>query len=689
MTARAKSLSKAQKEEVRQLAAQGMRIPEIAKRFPDHPWQVINGTVTTARRIGRIPKIVKPEPPGGFASPPSYLTPAPEMAAQALHPISVAPLQTEEPVTNPPPPVQPPAQRPAGQAVASSPGWDPASFGFNFTVSQNPSEALSTNTGQPMFRVERTAPPHGHLGTHLGYFDPEKLANRYGSGTYRISLRLPGHPRELMGEYIVSENYGQPKFPARDGEHDERERTRQARPQDPFRGWSPGDGYFRGYEASQRAAPVVVTEAAASEAIRQMGELQRSFLTREAEDRKTGPSAFLQGFVREQDSRWMQIRTEERDKEEQRRVREEADRKREREEREADRKRERQERDDQWKKDRDAAEDQHRREMDRIRADETKRDEREKEHQQFILKLEQEKISLITKEMETRESRLKTELESKRKDSDREIDAARKDMESLEQSVKEQIASGKKDLERECSFRKEMLEKEHALIKDKLAREEALLKEKLELQTQIATANTTDSLVKGAQQLVGELRKGLDSIFTQRRLEMGIGPGNVTTIPERSAASDTADRSAAAQQPQTEGSEMPEDFITQLMKDANGKIIVSEWARQVAAQVPPGSFLGFFMDGYQDPVDHAFRKACRVFSVYIRTRSWGELRASLDPHLSADEKKAFANDWAEEFYEAFRGCFFEEVDGFWKGIAERNAARSQAPAEPAKEEAKA
>jgi len=681
MPARRHRFTKDQTEEIRQLAAQGMAIGEIAKRFPDHDWKQVNGVVSTARRIGRIPRPApKTEPSSVLAPPPPYMTLAPEMATQALQSVSAAPLPTEETVTTSQPAAnpQPQAQRPAApQSGGSSPGWDPASFGFNFALSGNPTGALATN-GQPTFRVERTAPPHGHLGTHLGEFDPEKLANRYGSGTYRISMRLPGHPREYVGEYIVSENYGQPKFPAREGEHDERERARLARPPDPFRGWSPDQGYFRGYEASQRAAPVVVTEAAASEAIRQMGELQRSFLTREAEDRKTGPSAFLQGFVREQDSRWMQIRAEERAKEEERRAREEADRKREREERE-----------DQWKKDRIEAEDRHRREMDRIREDDGKRDQREKEHREFILNLEQKKIDLIQKDMETREKSLKSELESKRKDSDREIEASRREMNTLEESVKEQIAGGKKELEREFTLRKEMLEKEHDLIKDKLNREEALLKEKLELERQIATANTTDSLVRGAQQLVGELRKGLDSIFTQRRLEMGIGPGNVTTIPERSAAAEAPERSAAAQPAQTEGSEMPEDFITQLMKDPSGKLIVSEWARQVAAQVPPGSFLGFFMDGYQDPVDHAFRKACRVFSVYIRTRSWAELRASLDPHLSPDEKKAFANDWAEEFYEAFRACFFEEVDGFWKGVAERNAARSQAPAEPAKEEAKA
>lgn len=665
-------LIKQERDEVLRLAADGVPNSEIAKRFTTDVKR-INGIISTGRRIGRIPQLVKPDPPphGFVPNPPpgANLTFPPEVATQALH--SVTPIEREEPVTTPfARPATPAAPAPSAAAASQPAPWDPASYGFNFAQSGGPSGTLSMYTNQPVFRVERTAPPHGHLGTHVGEFDPERLAVRYGSGTYRITLKLPGQPRDYVGEYVVSENYGAPKFPARD--HEEEDRAERAhRPvgrAEPFRGWSPGEAYARNYEASPRA-PVVVTEAAASEAIRQMGELQRSFLTREAEERKTGPSAFLQDFVRQQDMRWMQIRSEERGKEEERRAREADERKRERDERE-----------DQWKKAQAETEAAHRREMERIANDAQSRDKREKEHQEFILSLEQKKIDLIQKEMEGREKTLKSELESKRRDAEREIEASREEMASLKESVKEQISSGKKDVEREFSLRKEMLEKEHDLIKDKLSREEALLKEKLELEKQIATANTTDSLVRGAQQLISELRKGLDSVFEHRKLEMGMGPGNVTNIPDRRPAGERQ----AERQPepvQTEGSEMPEDFITQFMKDPNGKIIISEWARQIAAQVTPGTFLGFFMDGYQDPVDHAFRKSCRIFSVYIRTRNWAELKAALDPHVSPEEKKAFSTEWAEAFYESFRVCFFEEVDGFWKGVAERSQARSQA--EPA------
>ena len=648
-------LTPSEKQELLHFAADGQSNEELSQRFNTSRSQV-HGIIANAQRHGRFPRKNAARVPTGFA-------PTEPMGPPAPLPPEAPLIPREDPVTTQQP------RAPQAQPVSTgAPAWDPSAFGFNFAQATGPSASLGSYTSQPVFRVERTAPPHGHLGTHVGEFDPERLAVNYGSGTYRITLRLPGHLREYVSEYVVSENYGAPKFPAREREEEDRvdrnPRISHPRP-DGFRGWGPPDPYMRGYEASR--GPVVVAESAASEAIRQMGELQKSFLTREADERKTGPSAFLQDFVRDQDARWTHMRGEERAKEEERRQREEDNRKL-----------ERQERDDQWKRERAEADDRHHREMDRLREEEKLRAEREEKNQKYILDLEQKKIDLIQKDFETTGKALRSELDGKRKDADREIDRAREDMKDLEKAVDSKMLEGKKDMEREFSLRKEMLQNEHALIKEKMAREQQLLSEKLELERQIATANTTESLVKGAKELVSELRRGIDSILDHKKMEMGLGPGNVTSLPDsrRPARDEPAPAAPNAEEPQ-----MAEDFIAQFVKDPNGRQIITEWGRQVKAGVPPGSFLGFFMDGYQDPVDHAFRKQCRVFSVYIRTRDWKTMREALEPHVAADEKEAFASDWAEEFYESFRVCFFDEVDGYWKQVAERSASRAQA-AEP-------
>jgi hypothetical protein len=56
-------------------------------------------------------------------------------------------------------------------------------------------------------------------------------------------------------------------------------------------------------------------------------------------------------------------------------------------------------------------------------------------------------------------------------------------------------------------------------------RNRELQEKRLESEKQIAVDNTTDSLVKGAQQLVGELRKGIIFVCRRRRQEMGLSPG--------------------------------------------------------------------------------------------------------------------------------------------------------------------
>ncbi len=661
-----KRLKRQEKVEIRQLFLQGVSKDEIARRFDCRPKQ-ITGIINTAKLHGRLHEVpagfvqaTEPAPPQ--AAPEPAPAPEPEAEAESLHAHVL-----EVPVGNPQP------------APQKAPGYDPSSFGFNFTAAGQ-AGSLNNYVSQPHFRVERTHPPHGHLGTHIGAYDPEQLGQTYGSGTYLIRLRLPSDSKEYICEQRVSENYGPPKFPAREHEDEAARVERRDRAAVPGRppSWGPQgppdpyarDPYGRPYDWPRAPQPVVVGETAAAEAIRQMGELQKGFLTREAEDRKTGPSAFLQDLIRDQDARSNRMREEERAKEEERRTREETARAHER----ADR-------DDQWKRERDEAEDRHRREMDRLRLEEEKRVEREDKNQKFILDLEQKKIDLFRKDLDTRETALRSELDGKRKDSQREIDRTRGEMADLEKSVESKISEGKKDLEREHKLRAEMLEKEHALIKDKLATEASLIREKLDLERQIATANTTDSLVRGAKELVSELRKGIDSILDHKKAEMGLGPGNVTSLLD--ARRPAQEEPAADPAQKAEGSEMSEDFIAKFMRDPSGRQIVTEWARQVKAEVPPGSFLGFFMDGYQDPIDHAFRKQCRVFSVYIRTRDWKTMLGALEPHLAPDEKEAFGTEWADEFYEAFRACFFEEVDGYWKQVAERNASRSAPAAEPA------
>jgi hypothetical protein len=645
-------LSPEEKRQIREIGIRGTPRAEIARQFDCHPSQV-NGILNTAEKFGPLHRI-----PEGFTAAPEAAPPVSTPEPVQVIPEEPKPVHEEAPVTTRETQPQPQA-------------YDPANYGFNF-VAGGPG-TFTNYTTQPVFRVERVQPAHGHLGTHIGSYDPEHLALTYGSGLYRITLRLPNNPKEFVGEYRVSDNYGQPKFPAREGEEggrDERgQRPMQQRP--PAPPWAgahgPVDAYGRPYDWPPRMQqPVVVGEAAAAEAIRTMGKLQETFLARESEERKAGPGAFLQEIMREQDARAARTREDERVREETRRLNDEALRKKEKEER-----------DEQWRRERLEAEDRHKRELEIVRENQTNQENREKSHHTFLLNLEKERIALIQKESDNREKAVKDELTR-----------SRSDMASLEKAVSKQLDDGKKDIDKEFALRKEMLEKEHDLIESNMKREQELLHGQLELERTIAQANTTDSLVKGVHQLVSELRKGVDSILDHKKMEMGYvqGPGNVTTLPEKQAAeenpkAETVTQEAAPMQQQ--------DFIGEFMKDPGGRQLVSEWSRQVAAQVPPGSFLGLFMDGYQDPLDHGFRKACRLFSVYIRSRDWTTMRAALvaTKLLDADEQAAFESPWAEDFYEGFRLCFFEEIDAFWASVAQRRAERQpEAKVEPKAEE---
>jgi hypothetical protein len=61
--------------------------------------------------------------------------------------------------------------------------------------------------------VERTVPPDGLLGSHLGRFSVEELGKEYGEGTYKILKYEPGRPLPI--EYIqkVGASYGRSRIP--------------------------------------------------------------------------------------------------------------------------------------------------------------------------------------------------------------------------------------------------------------------------------------------------------------------------------------------------------------------------------------------------------------------------------------------------------------------------------------------
>lgn len=63
------------------------------------------------------------------------------------------------------------------------------------------------------YLVERTVPPDGLLGTHLGRFSVDELGKEYGEGTYKILKYEPG--RAVPIEFIqkVGPSYGRTRIP--------------------------------------------------------------------------------------------------------------------------------------------------------------------------------------------------------------------------------------------------------------------------------------------------------------------------------------------------------------------------------------------------------------------------------------------------------------------------------------------
>lgn len=63
------------------------------------------------------------------------------------------------------------------------------------------------------YTVERTVPPDGLVGSHLGRFSVNELGDLYGEGTYKILKYEPGRPVPIEFIQKIAGNYGPTRHP--------------------------------------------------------------------------------------------------------------------------------------------------------------------------------------------------------------------------------------------------------------------------------------------------------------------------------------------------------------------------------------------------------------------------------------------------------------------------------------------
>ena len=603
---RARKISKDDRLRIDELDAQGMSIADIAQTIELSGNQV-SGYINAKRRGNVVPWSTK-NLPGGVAPAP----PPPD----ATLPLSETPPMSQAPSR---PPAPPPSFH-GFEVIGSAQG---AHGGFTLPQQQ-----------QPSFRVERLNPPDGFLGSHLGEFSPEDLGRTYGEGHYRITILVPGRP-PLLSEPRISSAFGEPRIPRRIESKDTRsDPGAQARAAGYPNNMQTQQSFPFGQFGRPATYPVPGADTATTEAIRQMGELQKEVLKQ-----KGNPEEGVRTMYQQQNDTFLRMRDEER-------------------KREDDRRNDEQKR---FENQLELSDRRHRQDLERQEKEGDHREKRIQDDRKSSLDLEKQRTDFILGQSKEREENAQKETAK-----------IREEMGSLKESLKEELEEDRARFDKEIDLRRDHLNKEHELRL-----------ENIKLKEEVATSGSGEQIFKSAEKIVQEIGKHVNSVLEYKKTELAANhsAGNVTEM--RDEARRKAEPEEEQPAPQPEETESMEDKIRALLQDPSVKSIISEWATQVEAKAKPGSFVNLFLEGIRDVDDGRLRKGCNTLVVAMRTRDWPTILEILSPGLDEKTLATFQTEYAAEFFGYFRKCVLTSVDEWWEEVLQTSR-YGNSPAEDAK-----
>lgn len=666
-------LTPEQREQIRDLAGQGMAPKEIGEQLKIDPLRV-SGSISYAVKQGQLPGAAEntrrspPKPPAG----PS--------------PFQIKNSQPEAPMNS----SSAPAAAPASVAAAhpDDQGWRHAGPGASdgFT---HPTQAVE-------FKLERIEPRDGVLEVTQTETSEDEIGKRFGSGTYRLWKR-EGTKLPVFRDIIISLQYGEARYP------NHRRPESQQRPQGRFlqgRTQEPEDddrlsqrpAFYRPqmdvrpYQQDQRQmADVARTGLTAQEsiavtAVNKLAEINEKQLDRmeKAADRDREPQSIVTDFLKEQ-----QIAADKRAVEE--RARRDEERKAERAE---------------WDRREQERENQHKRDMERIKAENDARINSEREARNGMMEVEKQRVALMREEAKIREDALRNELERSRAEAKEERATFLAQLKETKEETDEQIDAVQQSVKAELEKEREGLKREHELKKESLENERKHNEDMLKLREEILKGQQGEDiskvltkLVEGVERTVKEVvdLKKIEAVSTEQRLgdvaqrapgAAPAAPANVTQAPNQppkaqeppAAMKDpkTSNGNGHAAQTQPEGAavdQSPEIMVRQLAREPVFINMISKWSKQLQAGNDAGVFSNMFMELMRDDgtVEALkIRKACSYFVDEMSTKTWAEMYDFLKPAIPQNLYATFETPHAEVFYGQFKMMVVESVRDYWK-----------------------
>ena len=565
------------------------------------------------------------------------------------------------------------------------------------------SGGFTSSFSELRWTVERLQPQDGVLGTHYGPFTLEDVGQIYGSGTYRITKQEPGKAAGIEWTRKISETYGPPKTPRQGASQPGMPQRTFARPWEQH---EPGEGptmpYRRPFFGHAPERPSG-DSGVASEAIRQMGQVQQKLMDQHKDTPDTKISDFLATQAQLQNQRFEEERRREEDR---RRIEEEKWERRQKEDRER------------WEREQQAARDTHEREMLRIKAENDARlkelqlqsddrEKREQERQKFLIDLEDKRLQLVRMEADNQQKRLESELARTREEMNKIQDRTNLELKETRESTQKALEQNQGELDDRMEREREVLEREFKIREKSLEREHELNREILSIQKQQVESQTGDQLFNMIQTFVKEASKGLEKICDLKKLEAmtpeaqaaavarGTIDGNVLNgPPPRPEAPQAAQTQPGAEsqeaQPgpaQMDGATGIEVRVHKILEQPQAQAlfrdIVQEWAQHVEVGNDPSIFATLYLEMLQNQKDAESRLFCTVLFTLMSARPWTKMHAFLKTYLTQEAEAIFSKPEAEEFYEAFRAMVHAQMKQYWIQLA--NAAGNKPQAIPAEQ----
>lgn len=111
--------------------------------------------------------------------------------------------------------------------------------------------------------------------------------------------------------------------------------------------------------------------------------------------------------------------------------------------------------------------------------------------------------------------------------------------------------------------------------------------------------------------------------------------------------------------------------FVEFVKQHLPKDFFNEWAKQLEADPSDATtFTNAFMEMLRGPENHNERKACAVFSNFMKSRSWPEIQEILKDSLDEKTKAIFQKPESVQFYEQFKAMVLEQIRDYWEQFLE-------------------